>query len=160
MKFVPTKDMIEMADALFKAMALEQTVRPIVDKYQKEILVEGKWQVDPSHARMGQFVISDPEQSYLMSGSDFAVYHSRCQEARDKAGLAVDHPDKCPLLVAKHLVIQCENALMKAMAKVTGIDEDKAACLTLDQRKKFVELTLRLLAPFVQKPRREACIPA
>lgn len=150
-KFTPTAAMVAAAENVFLAMAFERTVAEIVVPYKKEILAEGQWHIKPQfRGRFGGEVILDPKQSYLMEEADFAVFDAKCKQARDKANLKVDQDDQCPLLVAENLVRQAEHALVEAVFELTGLSSDKLLNAGLDKHKAYVELTLRLLAPFVQ----------
>lgn len=94
-KFIPTPSMVSAAETLFKAMALVETIRPIVLQYQTDILIKGQWHVRSRFAaRLGDEVIVEPRRSYLMSDEDFAEYDAQCKIARDKAKLPVDNNDQ------------------------------------------------------------------
>lgn len=148
--FAPSPDMISAAEDVFKAMAYVGTIRPIVVKYQTEILQQGQWRIRPKYAdRLGDKVILDPEDSYLMSEEDLAVYIDRCKVARNQAGLRVDHDGQCPLLVAETLLGKAKRALLDVMEPVTRLPADRLLNAGMDKYNSGVELTLQLLAPFV-----------
>lgn len=150
-KFVPTTGMVKAAEAVFMAKALVETIRPLVLAYQTAILAEGQWHIRPDFAtRLGAEVILDPKLSYLMSDEDFAEYCAKCKIARDKAKLHVDADDKSPLLVAEHLVMQAQHALIDAMSDVTKIEKDRLLSVGMKEYKQYIDLTLSLLAPFVK----------
>jgi hypothetical protein len=132
-KFNPTNEMIEAAKTVFMTMAYTETIKPII---AKEWTAKG----------MQDQIILNPDQTYLLQDSDFQVYLQETFKARDKAGLRVDNPEFCPLLVAEDLQRQAERALIEAMEPVTHLEP---ARLYGDNRKKFLDLTLKLLAPFV-----------
>lgn len=136
--FTPCADQVAAAEAVFACMALVATVRPIVEAYQSRILLDLGW----GHLPL--------EQTYTMPDAVFQVYHERCKEARDLAGLVVDDPEFCPLLVAGHLQTKAEHALVDAMEPITHLSFDKLLCSRngLQNLREYVELTLRLLAPF------------
>jgi hypothetical protein len=153
MKFVPTDEMVAAAQAVFLAMTLEQTVTPVVLKYQRQLLAEGQWRVRPEYAaRLGDEVITEPHRAYLMSEADFALYDAKCKQARDAAGLSVDHPDQCPSLVAQDLQRQAERALIDAMSSTTKITHQQLLCSPdgLATLRQYIDLTLRLLVPFLK----------
>jgi len=149
--------MVRAAETVFLAKAWLETVRPIVEGYQRAILEQEKYAyAEKHHDRRGKVwadYISDPNQTYLMADDDHAHYVKRCNEERIKAGLKVDNEAYCPLLVADHMVIQAENALIDIMEPVTGLSRDRV--YMLEDRKKLLDLTLRLLAPYC-KTRKEA----
>ena len=151
-KFQPTPTMVTAAQVVFLSMAFVQTIRPIVLKYQTEILAKGQWHIRPEFAtRLGDTVILDPKDSYLMSDKDFAKYDAQCKLARVNANLHVDKEEHCPLLIAEDLQRQAEHALVAAMMfELPTVTLDKLLQAGMDKYKEYVDLTLRLLAPFVK----------
>jgi len=149
--FKPTTSQISIANTVFKAMAYEQCVRPIVEGYQRRILadLQSPPALDYGDDSSAPKIVLEPKHSYLLPDDVFKVYHARCQKARDAAGFKVDHPDKCPLLIAEHLVIQAKQALIEEMEPVTGLSLDMLTQAGLDNYHQYIELTLKLLAPFV-----------
>lgn len=152
--------MIEAAEALFVAMAFEQTLRPIVEGYQRTILSDGVWRVAPhilqrcSH-RAGEPLapyVTDIKSAWTMHEDDFTVYLKRCNEERIAAGLVVEDEDHCPLLVAENATRMAKRALCDAMASVTNISADKVLVLGMTKYERFVDLSLKLLAPYVRNP--------
>ncbi|KFC72688.1 hypothetical protein [Massilia sp. LC238] len=159
-KFHPTPAMIAAAEALFIAIAYEQTVRPIVEGYQRKVLAERRWEVDPVMQVTDGVVeyVTDIKSAWLMSNSDHALYHQRCNEERIAAQIssAIDdsrsQDDCCPLLVAEEAVRQARFCLCDAMADITKIDGARAVTLAAAHQDRIVDLSLRLLAPFVKNP--------
>jgi hypothetical protein len=152
-KFTPSATMISAAEMVFAAMAMLQTIGPVVLAYKTNILKEGQWHIKPEFSeRCGDEVILDPKRAYMLSDADFSVYDTKCKQARDLAGLSVDHPEQCPLLVAEHLEIQANHALVLSMEGITKITLDKLLSSGMDRYKEYIDLTLRLLAPYVKNP--------
>ncbi|ABD72052.1 hypothetical protein Rfer_4366 (plasmid) [Rhodoferax ferrireducens T118] len=151
--FEPSAAMVAAAEAVFMTMALVQTIRPVVMKYQTDILAAGQWHIREAFiARLEDKVILDPAQSYLMSEEDFANYDRQCKDACDKAGLVVEHPDQCPLLVAEELQRLAERALIDAMVDVAKMTHEKLLSFGdgLKSYRKYIDLTLKLLVPFIR----------
>ena len=149
-RFHPTVEMLAAAESLFMAMAMEATIRPIVVAYQTRILKSHRWRIRPDLA-FGQReeIITDPALSYLLSDENFREYAVLCRSARDDAGLLVEKQEQCPLLMAEHAVIKAKHALIDVMSGITKITATDAATLPIDKYKEFVDLTLRLLAPYL-----------
>lgn len=149
-KFAPTPEMIEAADAVFLAMANLSLVQPIVRNYQMLILREGQWRVKRAYVKEGESdeVVLDPDHSFLMEDDDFALYDGHCQRARILAGLPVKTEGNCPLLEAKSALSDAQGRLVQAMATVTGHSLDQLLMFSPENYQKYVDLTLRLLAPF------------
>ncbi len=94
----------------------------------------------------------NPEDSWLLNETDFQVYLYECNEQRKAAGLHVDDIQYCPLLVAENLLRQAQRLLADTMEPVTNITADQVLCSknALENYKKYIDLNLRLLAPFVK----------
>lgn len=149
-EFVPNANMIRAAENLVLAMAHEDVVRPIVVAYETEILTRHQFRIARKFVEQGcaDVVILDRKRSYMLEESDFAIYLKQCFEARDAAGLKVRASDNCPLLEAEHTRIQAENLLLEAMAELSNLAAIGKPWLTLEARKRAVDLTLNMLAPF------------
>ena len=156
----PTPEQIRAAETLFLAMAHEQTVTPIVEAYQREILARREWMPAPKWREMMEegggkapddFIrrITSPDDAFLMSDADTKLYAEECNKAREAAGLKVESDEFCPMLVAKHARVLAENALIDAMdATIPGISRVRTAALS--KRYEALELIRKLLAPFVR----------
>lgn len=148
--FIPSAQMVSTALTVFKAMAFVQVIRPIVEGYQKKILDTYKFKIARKWTDRGRpcEIITDPKHSYLMSDDDFKFYIAECNEARKDANLHVKNEEFCPLLVAEGLLRLAETALCSVMEPITGISHEMATG-NLDNYKKYIDLILKLLAPFV-----------
>lgn len=154
--FKPTPAMIEAAEALFFAMAHLSLVQPIVQNYQRLILNEGQWRVKRAYVEKGlaDEVVLDPERSYIMEETDFALYDELCKKAQVMAGLGVKEPGSCPLLEAETAVRNAQASLVQTMSAVTGHSLDQLLMLPHKSYLQYVDLSLRLLAPFVDPHKR------
>ncbi len=157
--FTPSQDMISAATAVFTAMAYVQTIEPIVRGYQKKILDKYKFKIDKrwtENKRRNPGIITDPKRAYLMSDDDFKFYLEELNEERKKAGLRVENPEFCPLLVAEDILNKAEFLLCQAMEPITKITHDQIMRSGLDKYKKYIDLSLKLLAPFVKNEQKAA----
>lgn len=153
--------MIVAAENLFVAMAFEQTVRPIVEGYQRKVLAERTWRCASEYLERAnrrasnepvEPHVTDIKLAWTMEQADFAVYIGRCNEERIAAGLVVESEAHCPLLVAEDTTRKAKYSLCDAMASVTKIPADAAIRLKRDDYERMIDLSLRLLAPFVENP--------
>jgi hypothetical protein len=158
-QFKPTAAMITAAETVLMAMAYTETVRPIVEEYQKKSLAFWRFKMAEKHKiRRGNEavqdeIILDPKKSYLLDDHDAENYYKDCHEAALKAGFNVKY-GYCPLLIAESLQITAEWVLMDTMKPVTGIDGHEI--YDMDMRQQYIDLTLRLLAPYVKNPLKKA----
>lgn len=150
-EFVPTPEMIKAAEDLFVAMAKQQLIEPVVTAYKVQILKEGNWNIAAKWAeRLGQQVILDPNNAYLLEPADFSTYDIKCRKARDAANLVVDADDKCPLLVANTRLMEAERRLCDVMEPISNLSHHRLLCSGMPKLKEAVELYLQLLSPFVR----------
>lgn len=151
-QFKPTREMIQTAENVYVALAIENHTRPIVEAYQRKVLGERKWLVDPDmRAEEGvEEYVTEIKYAWMMSKEDFAVYHRRCNEERVAAKLVVESDDYCPLLVAEDVTRQAKRALLEAVSPITKISGAAAAKLSMKHQAELVDLTLRLMAPYVK----------
>ena len=150
-KFKPTQDQIDAAQLVFLAMTLVAKIKPIVEKYRKEILEKHQFRIAKKYVALGleDQTILDPKDAFQLEDPDFLTYHVECKQARDAAKLHVDDEEFCPLLVAEHDVTKAEHVLIEAMTPATNVKLDQLFNHGIDDYKKYIELTLKLLAPFV-----------
>lgn len=146
-----TQKMVAAAQALLMAMAYEEAVRPIVEGYRTRILQKHKFLVAPEFAEgKAPEVILDGRRAYLMSDADFAIYDAECKKARIAAGLQVEKPEFCPLCVAEGDLGLAGTNLLLVMAEHPRLgDLANLATARADLRKQAIDVTLRLLAPYV-----------
>lgn len=152
--FTPTQEMITSAENLFLAIALENTTRPIVEAYQRKVFAERTWHVDQALLNEPGVpeIIVNVKDAWMMNRADFAVYRKRCNEERIAVKLHTETDDHCPLLVVENTVRLARQALCDSMVSVTNIDAAKAASLRPDDYDYLIDITLKLLAPFVKNP--------
>jgi hypothetical protein len=143
-----TQDMKQAAKNVFMAMAFTQTIKPIVEGYQHKILNEMQFK-----DKYTGDIITNPFNDYLMSADDFNTYLRMCNYERIKAGLKVKSAEYCPLLVAEDLQRQAERVFVETMEPITHLTADKVLCSKdgLANYKKLIDLSLRLLAPYIDK---------
>ena len=149
-KFTPTPEMTAAAEALFMAKAYVQTIKPIVEEYQKRIIAEINPKVADRFSWIGFTTITEAKDSYLMNEADFNIYLQRCHDEAIKAGFQVPEFGYCPLLIAEDLERQAEHALVNAMFEISHLSVNDILCSGLEKYHKFIDLSLRLLAPFVK----------
>jgi hypothetical protein len=146
-KFNPSEEMVESARTVFAAMAMVETIKPIVQGYQRTVLEKHQFHIAKVWIKKGMQdrIILKAEDTYLMADADFLVYLSECD--REASGLKIDKSGFCPLLVAESLQSDAEYELIRSMENITHLSP---SALYGENRKKFLDLTLRLLAPFVK----------
>lgn len=147
--FVPSTEMVEAAAGVFLAMANLQSVEPIVRGYQQKILNEHEWLFAEKYRAQFGRRITCLRNDFMMSESDFARYYALCEHERIKAQLQIKDEGHCPLIDATTMLTNAQNALIEAMFPVTRMSLETLSSAPVGMRQEFIELTLKLLAPFV-----------
>ena len=147
-KFKPTQTQIHCAETVCKAIAFYEVTRKRIEPRQQYVLELIK-AVDK---RTGE-PVRKADHTYLMADNQFKEYLEEMRTEFKNLGYTDDKyikDDYCPLLVAQDMVRQAKQALIISMEDVTGLPYDQVA-LSLDVYDKYIELTLRLLAPYLQR---------
>ncbi len=150
--FQPTSGMIAAARAMFMVQALEQSVRPVVEAYETEILARHQFPIDPKWQELGvndREVILNRKDVFLLKEEDFKTFLQESQVERDKHKLKVARPDNCPLLEVVNLKCEAQRVLMDCMEPITGMNADNVITFAFDKMDEYVGLCLSLLAPYV-----------
>jgi hypothetical protein len=145
------QDILDATKEVLINMAWVETVKPIVLGYQREILANHQFRVIEKY-RDGSIneVILEPDRSYLMSDTDFAVYLAECNQARINAGLKVDNDEYCPLLVAEDNLRKARRKLIDLMEPVTSVKFDMLFNTYPDNYNKYLDLILKLVVPMAE----------
>lgn len=148
--FKPTDEQILAAETLFASMAAVQTIRPIVQKIQQEALSNGSYRHKAENSDLGEFV-TNISHTYLMSDEDFDKYLTVINAEYLKEGFTVE-PGYCPLLIAEDNERKAKRLLIDVMEPITKIKSDDLYCSKnwKENVQSFIDLTLRLLSPFVR----------
>lgn len=151
---VITQHLKEAVKTYLLAVAHEAVIRPIVTQYETEILAKHQFKVVPEFASAEGEVVTDPEQTYLISEEDFKTYWAECQQqiVAHKLQHLVANPNQCPLLVADYQTIQAGNAVIDAGTYLSGIKRD--GVLVLELRQQAIDLIVGLvlsLCPEINK---------
>lgn len=154
----PTKEIISAVKAVFQAMALVETIKPIVEKNKLTILNKFKYKYDPKHidllGRRGldQEFITDLRHDYLMSDTDFGHYVTEVANLNKLAGLKHENndPNMCPLLAVESILREAKRVLIDVLEPVTGISFDDLI-RNFKYYESYIDLQLRYFVKFVKK---------
>lgn len=147
LEFNPTPEMLQSAKNVFMAMAHRDIIKPIVEGYEKKILedLQPKYRKDSRE----QGTITNLDHTYLMEDETFLEFNRRCHIERMKANLHVSNPEFCPLLEAEEIVRQANNKLLDSLGPVTGINSSKALRCGMENYRKMIDLSLRLVVRYM-----------
>lgn len=144
--------LVKASETLVCAMAWEQTVRPIMENVQRNILKEigGTDAINQDIAKRypdGVYVPADvvePKDAWLLSQFNFDIYYQSCQRAIERLKFIVP-AGCCPLLCAKSDVIKARWAILRESVNITGIGIDKMPVNKMDDASDMVlKLTVSL----------------
>ena len=108
------------------AQAWVETIRPIVQAYQAQVLADAQIVYSDEFAPEFTGVITDWEDLFLMDGRQSDAFFATLDAARDAAGFVGYQPGYCPLSVAEYEVIDAARALIDASAYFTNVTADMA----------------------------------
>ncbi|WP_127837825.1 hypothetical protein [Paraburkholderia fungorum] len=155
--FTPTSRMIAAVETYLAARLCEEEFQAIVIGYETEILSRHRFKAVRSTKPGQDEIILDPKHSYRISEADSDVYFAECRKARvdERITIEGEDPDTCPLLKARHALLLAENEVIKSMSDLRQLASlgDKLYVLKLEDRRKLIELSLGLIAPFVNNDR-------
>ena len=148
----PNKNQKEAAELIFLNMAHVDTIKPIVKKYQQEILDKHKFKIDGEFKDLhiknnngGDYVLNESE-SYLMNESDFTIYLKELHQEHLKHGFNVKY-GYCPLLMAESNLREAKRHFINLIAPVFGIKGDQI--ISLKNREKFLDIGLTLVTKHI-----------
>jgi hypothetical protein len=148
----PTQAMIHSVQNVLAMQALVASIRPTVEAYEREILERHQFHIAQKWRDQGceDILILDRNLTYLLDEENGATYERERVEACAKSGLKVESPEFCPLLVAGHLLVQAENHMFEVVAALPLFAFlAQPWLLTLEDRRKVIELLENIFAPFV-----------
>lgn len=157
--FTPTDEMISAANAVAMAMAYVQTIRPIVLANRQKVLDKYWYKcgnelamkcIDLGAREIPEFCKTDHDLMYI-SDADFAHYHTECRQLHNQAGLTVEDPDHCPLLVAESMERMAKDVLAEVFVPITKMNKDMIfqSSNALENWDKYINLTMRLMGPWL-----------
>jgi len=148
--FKPSVEMIKTAQEVFLNMANVETIKPIVEKIQKEVLNKHKFKIAKKyHNQERDLIVLNNDRTYLLNDKDFKVYLKECRQEEIKIKLIDEsfNKDFCPLLVAEHNLIKAQHKLINLMGKPFKIKSENI--YKTEHRKKFIDLSLKYLVQFI-----------
>lgn len=147
-------EMITAAEDLLVAIALEQTIQPVVEQYEEEILQRLQLRTAERYKAFGiDHVVLKRNELFLLSEKDIEQFIAESRKAREAAKLPVEYPENCPLAVATHVRSEAETTLLAMVAKhplLSGLADTSS--LSLGDRAKAVSLTLDYMSRFIRSP--------
>ena len=144
---------IQAMKALFQAIAFCESLRPIVEDKQQEIISFYKFKVSDEVKKHTDYnEITKPSRMYLASDEDFKIYHSEMQSFyfSDACPVSPLRPGNCPLLEAEHLVRRLKWEIADLFAPIVGLSCDQLTG-NLARWDKYWEIMLSMFAPKVKE---------
>lgn len=151
---IPPKD-LKVSDDLLKsvklntvAQALEQTLRPDIEKIQRSLLKElqftSRWaQTRQINLNATDQIVLDPKYLHHLNDQDSEKYFKRLHQKYLSHGYTVKKPGNCPLLEAEWIVVQTENLIIDCAEYATGLTRDQL--INPEFRKQYLAVTIRMV---------------
>jgi hypothetical protein len=146
-----TSEMVIQAHKVFMHKAQVETIRPIVRKYQDEILVRNQFHPAKEWLDRGfKDRALDKKDDYLMSDEDAERYYSELHEEHLKHGFEVPEKGYCPLLMAEDQERRAIRALLVMFEPVTGIKVDDILG-KLEHYREYTDIVLKMMATYISE---------
>lgn len=142
----PAQTIVRAAELVLLATIHYQSIAPIVEAYQTEILMRGRWRIARKWVDRGvldQSIVS-PEIAYLLEEADHAEFLRQCELAREVSGLSVLKQGNCPKLEAESMRMDAENSLIDLAARHFDLEGNRV--WPMDLRARFLDLALGWVA--------------
>ena len=122
-----TNELKEAVKVYLLAQAYVETIRPVVEAYQAEVIAAAGLHYSEEFAPEFVGVITTMNDSWMMDGREGDAFYAALDAARDAAGFVDFAPGYCPLSVAEYDVITAKRAICDESAYFTKVDADMAA---------------------------------
>ncbi|GGI90543.1 hypothetical protein [Legionella impletisoli] len=145
--FKPSHTMINAAKNCLAQQAWYETILPTIKCIQREVLLK----LRPLDKRTKE-IITDPDNAWKMSDDDFKDYEALLHGRYIKEGFKVKF-GYCPLLISERELTQSKKILIDTMEPITALQ----SMMIINARNglklfdDFVEITLRLIAPYIKE---------
>lgn len=149
-------NMIQAAEALFKAMALCETLKEVcVDGIQQRILQQNVFMSigRPATAvrdAVAPHRVTNPNWVYMLSEEDYTKYWTMVHNEYLKAGFDVQEFGRCPHNDADNLRVDAEKLFMESTREFQTIINPDDVIYHPEARRKFIDLHLSICAPYVK----------
>jgi hypothetical protein len=127
-----------LAEAVCLAQAFAELQRERIDAYITPIFQRYGFQYSGELCRNLSGPLPNQGDLYLCEDPRIADYFEECDQAHRAHGFTGPH-GHCPALVAEHLLIKAQNALIDAAMPLFGVEHHM---MSTDQRRKYLDLLL------------------
>lgn len=161
---IPSADLINAALAVFIARAAAETLKPVVEKIQIDILIKHEFiYVDPfAHRAENPVEAAKPQRLvsfdrasdlHLVGDGSFERLFAILEQEYVNAGFAEGRePGQCPLLIARSLERQATGEFVRLSQEINpAFDVQKIENISHEKYQEYVELMLRYVGKFVDK---------
>lgn len=145
------KALAPQVKVLLMATAVAELERERVDAIARKVLADQNYYGRKPRDQGEQFRVTEPGDTWHMDDGSFASYHAKMQAIHLANGFEDAAKGYCPALVAEHLKIKAEWALIEAAERFfPGCDNSTLLCGTktlggLETRKKYLDLLIGLV---------------
>jgi len=157
-KMCADPDCIKVVNALFEAIAYEQTVSEMIKPKQQEVIDFFKFPVkaelikeftEINRLNEIQNPITDPELIYYASDEDCELYYKEMHRIHLELGFKVKL-HYCPILMAQSKVRDVKVEVANFLEPYMGLNYDQIS-YSLDGYKKYYDLVMKAFAPAVKE---------
>lgn len=126
------------------AKAYTETIRPVVEAYQAEVVAVANLQYSDEFAPEYTGTITSMKDSWMMDGRQSDAFYAALDAAHAAHGFVDLEPGHCPLLTAEYAELQAMWLICDEVAYITKIDKGTATSHP-DTFRRYVELTVQFV---------------
>jgi len=160
---IPSADLIKTALAVFMARAAVETLEPVIEKIQADILKQHEFiYVDPfAHRAADPVAAAKPKRLtsferasdlHLVGDGSFERLFEILEEEYIRAGFTKGRePGQCPLLIARSLERQATAEFVRLSQEINPVfDVQKLENLSHEEFQDYAEIMLRYVGKFIK----------
>jgi len=160
MAMVSDPDCIKAVNAIFEAMAYEQTVRAMVEPKQQELIDFFKFEISDEMCVRGieKYVITKYDDLYMADEVDRELFYKEMHQEHLKLGFDVKLY-YCPILIAESMIRDIKREVAGILEPYIGISYEQLS-YNLKSYKQYYDLILTMFAGAVKEYQKTNAIKA
>ena len=158
---IPSQNLIDAAMAVLTARAAVETLRPVVEKIQADILINHEFiyvdryahrAADPVEAAKPQR-LTEFRLAYYLADEDSEKLFEMLEAEYIRAGFTEGREaGQCPLLICQSLESAATSLFITVSQELQdALDVKKLDAVSCEHRKQYVELTLNYVGKFLKR---------
>ncbi|MCK5019879.1 MAG: hypothetical protein KAS32_22680 [Candidatus Peribacteraceae bacterium] len=123
-----TPEMLKSAKDVIDTRKITESIRSIVETNQNHVLFVHQFKAEKDIPEEVDRIVLEGKLSYLLSDNDFKTYIEESTHLNELAGLKVDNPEHCPLLVAEGVEREKISDMFVSFEPMSGVKASDLHC--------------------------------